>query len=253
MFAAGKLINADPYRGDFTVDQMFACLSRRFPIQFNSTTCISRAAERKQVEAHMRVCLGIDSVFDSMETVSSSEPLLSEAAYAIMARESFDPVKAFKSIQEGFAIHTGDRDELLALLLLTLARDQAVGPPVGWSEHPECRFFDFASFVYGHLFSESPSASGLENLQHEFPDAKMHFNHFIKLLDFKTVNKKSLLLLVTRGAGVLCADNYPSLNAVTVFLKSGTKLTIDNLGLILYQISNDPRYTHIPNQNSLNP
>ncbi|KAF8336008.1 hypothetical protein F5887DRAFT_1063318 [Amanita rubescens] len=234
IFAVAKLLNADPYKGDFTVDQMLACLSRRLPIQINPTNYVSQAAERKQVEAHMRVCLDIDVVFDSMETVASSEPLLSEAAYSIMARESFDPVKAFKSVLEGFAVHKGDHGEFIALLLLTLARDQAVGPPVKWRTHPECRFFDFASFVHGYLFSKSPSASGLENLQHEFPDAKMHFNHFIKLLDFKSVDKKCLF-----------GSNDPRC-WLTVFLKSGTKLAIDNLGLILYRISNDPHYTHIP-------
>ncbi|KAF8332488.1 hypothetical protein F5887DRAFT_1063857 [Amanita rubescens] len=214
--------------GNWDLERMLACLSRRLPIQINPTNYVSQAAERKQS------VLDIDVVFDSMETVASSEPLLSEAAYSIMARESFDPVKAFKSVLEGFAVHKGDHGEFIALLLLTLARDQAVGPPVKWRTHPECRFFDFASFVHGYLFSKSPSASGLENLQHEFPDAKMHFNHFIKLLDFKSVDKKCLSALMTRGA------------RLTVFLKSGTKLAIDNLGLILYRISNDPHYTHIP-------
>ncbi|KAM6499182.1 hypothetical protein JOM56_004690, partial [Amanita muscaria] len=125
-FAVGKLLNADPSTQNLTLDQMLACLSQRLPIQFNSTTYISQTSERKQVEEHMRVCLKIDAAFESMETVSSSEPLLSEAAYVIMARESFDPLQSFKSVLEGFAVHDGDRGEFLVLLLLTLARDQAV-------------------------------------------------------------------------------------------------------------------------------
>jgi hypothetical protein len=58
-----------------------------------------------------------------METVSSSEPLLSEAAYVIMAWKSFDPLKFFKSVLEGLAVHKDHRGEFLALLLLTLAHD----------------------------------------------------------------------------------------------------------------------------------
>ena len=84
----------------------------------------------------------------------------------------------------------------------------------------------------------------------------MHFNHFIKLHDFKSINKESLLLLMTRGAGVLCANNHTSIDAVNVFLQSGTKLTTNNLGLILYQIKNDSHYSHIPKPNlfeSMNP
>jgi hypothetical protein len=255
MFAVGKLLNADPGTRDLTQDQTLACLSQRLPIQFNSTTYISQTAERKQVEGHMRVCLKIDAAFESMETVSSSEPLLSEAAYFIMAQKSFDPLKSFKSILEGFAVHKGDRGEFLALLLLTLARDQAVGPP-DKNGCPKRRFFSFASFVYGHLFSKSPSASGLKSLQHDFPQAMMHFNHFVKLHDFKSIDKECLLLLMTRGAGVLCANNHTSIDAVNVFLKSGTKLTIDNLGLILYQIKNDSHYSHNPKSKlfeSMNP
>ncbi|KAF8345733.1 hypothetical protein F5887DRAFT_154644 [Amanita rubescens] len=246
MFAVGKLLNADVNTSDLTLHQMLACLSQRLPIQFNSTSYISQSAERKQVEGHMRVCLKINPTFESsMVTVSSSEPLLSEAAYFIMARESFDPLKSFKSVMEGFAVHKGDHGEFLALLLLTLARDQAVGPPAS-NGCPKRRFFSFASFVYGYLFSESPSASGLEGLQCDFPDAMMYFNHFIKLHDFKSIDKKHLLLLMTRGAGVLCANSHNSIDAVNVFLKFGTRLTLDNIGLVLYQFKNDPRYTHIP-------
>ncbi|KIL67286.1 hypothetical protein M378DRAFT_9526 [Amanita muscaria Koide BX008] len=244
-FAVGKLLNADPSTQNLTLDQMLACLSQRLPIQFNSTTYISQTSEWKQVERHMRVCLKIDAAFESMETISSSEPLLSEAAYVIMARESFDPLQSFKSVLEGFAVHKGDRGEFLVLLLLTLARDRAVGPP-DHNGRPERRFFDFASFMYGHLFSESPSPSELQKLKSEFPNAMMHFNHFVKLHDFKSIDKECLLLLMTRGAGVLCANKHPSIDAVNVFLPSGTKLTIDNLGLILHQVKNDAIYTHIP-------
>jgi hypothetical protein len=113
-----------------------------------------------------------------LEQMSSSEPLLSEAA--CVARESFDPLISFKSVLKGFAVHKGDRGEFLALLLLTLARDQAVGPP-DKKRHPKRQLFDFASFVYGHLFNESLSASALKKLPQDFPKALMHFNHSVKL------------------------------------------------------------------------
>jgi hypothetical protein len=86
-------------------------------------------------------------------------------------------------------------------------------------------------------------------LQQDFPKATMHFNHFIKLHNYKSINKESLLLLMTRGAGVLCVNNHTSIDAVNVFLRSGTKLSIDNLGLILYQIKNDASYTDTPKPN----
>ena len=245
-FAVGKLLNANPSTRVFTRDQMLACLSRRLPIQFKATTYISETAEMKQVERHMRVCLNIDNGpgFQSMDTVASSEPLLSEAAYFIMSLECFDAVTSLKIVLEEFAVHEGDRGEFVALLLLTLARDQAVGLP-DRDGRPEHRYFDSAPFVHGHLFKSS-SASALENLQCDFPDAKMHFNHFIKLHDFTSINKESLLRLMTRGAGVLCANSQPSIDAATVFLKSGTKMTTDNFGVILYRFKNDASYSETP-------
>ena len=250
MFAVGKLLNADPNTQEFTVHQKLACLSQRLPIQFNSTAYISRTSEIKQVEEHLRVCLKVDATLQNMETVSPSEPLLSEAAYVVMARKSFQPLETFKSILEGFALQQGDRGEFLVLLLLTLARDQAVGYP-GKNGHPKYRFFSFPSFVYGNLFKASISStqstvSALEMLKQDFPHAAMHFNHFIKLHDFRSVNKKSLLLLMTRGAGVLCANSQASIDAINVFLISGTELRTDNLGVVLYQIKNNADYNDLP-------
>jgi hypothetical protein len=201
----------------------------------------------------MRVCLKIDAALESMQTVSSSEPLLSEAAYAIMTLQSFDPLKSFKALQEGFSIHKSDHGEFLALLLLTLARDEAVGPP-DRNGRPQRRSFDFASFISKHLFRDS-TTSALKTLKQDFPTGRMHFNHFIKLPDYKSIDKECLLLLMTRGAGVLCVNNHTSIDAVNVFLRSCTKLSIDNFGLILYQIKDDPRYTHNPQPdfNLMNP
>ena len=50
---------------------------------------------------------------------------------------------------------------------------------------------------------------------------------------------------MSRGAGGLCAANdHCAIDAVNVFLRSGTQLHIDNL--ILYQIKNDSKFTCEP-------
>jgi hypothetical protein len=201
----------------------------------------------------MRVCLKIDSAFHSMTTVSASEPLLSEAAYVMMQRPLFDAPKMFKAVLEGFAVHKGDRGEFVGLLLLILARDKAVGSP-GHDGHPMSihRFFNTAQFVSGHLFRDpaafvsSESARALQALHTDFPDANMHFNHFVKLHDFKSIDKQCLLLMMTRAAGILCTNNNTAMDAINAFLRSGTKLSIDNLGLILHQIRNDYKYNQNP-------
>ncbi|KAF8900481.1 hypothetical protein CPB84DRAFT_1747474 [Gymnopilus junonius] len=158
IFAGFKLLKGKFNQGNFTEDQMFARLSQRIPIQFNSTTSISRAAERKQVEAHMRICLEIEETFGNIETMSSSEPVLSEAAYAIMKQKSFDPLRRLRLPQDYW-----------------------------------------------------------------------------------------------KGAGVLCAArNKPSVDAINNFLLSGTKLDLDNFGLVFYQLKTDPRYTDAADPETFN-
>jgi hypothetical protein len=241
---------------EVTRDQALACLAQRMPIEFNSTNYIAQASERKQVEGHMRVCLKIDAAFESMVTVSASEPILAEAAYFIMAQKFFNAPVHFKSVMEGFTIHKGERGEFITLLLLTLARDAAVGPPGSDGRPKDSRSFKVASFISGHLFRQSmkptfldrDSSEALAKLQGDFPEAVMHFNHFIKLHDFKSIDKESLWLRMSRGAGVLCAKNHSHIDVINIFLRSGTKLEVNNFGLVLCQIKNDSHYTHIPKQ-----
>jgi len=96
------------------------------------------------------------------------------------------------------------------------------------------------------MSSTQSTVSALKMLKQDFPNATMHFNHFIELHEYKSVNKKSLLFLMTRGAGVLCVNSQASVDAINVFLISGTELRTDNLGVVLYQIKNNADYKDLP-------
>ena len=243
-FAAAKLLNAEPDQvEELNDDQRLACLSQRVPLEFNSTTYIAQANERKQVEGHMRVCLKIDAAFESMITVSASEPLLSEAAYSVMARASFNVPKAMKSVLDGFAINKGDRGELLVMLLLTVARDKVVGPPAEHGLPAGSRIVDVAPFLSGGLFQP---LSVLQALHQDFPHCKMHFNHYIKAHEYAVIDAESLLLLSGRGAGVLCANGQYAIDGINPFLCNGMTLGFGNLGLILWQGKNDSAFTATP-------
>jgi hypothetical protein len=56
----------------------------------------------------------------------------------------------------------------------------------------------------------------------------------------------SLLLLLGRGAAVLCANNQTGIDAILVFLRDGTNLVRRNAGLCLVQVKNDPKYSTKP-------
>ena len=207
---------------ELTDDQRLACLSQRIPLEFNSTTYIAQANERKQLEGHMRVCLKIDAPFESMITVSASEPLLPEAAYSIMAQALFNVLKAMKSVLEGFSINKGDRGEFLAMLFLIIARDKVVGPPAEHGLLPAGpRIIDVVSFLSGSLFQPVPS---LQALYQDFPNSKMHFNHYVKVHEYAAIDAESLLLLSSRGEGILCANGQYAIDGINPFLSCGTTL-----------------------------
>ena len=238
-FAAAKLLNVNLGKVEELVDdQRLACLSQRIPLELNSTTRIAQANEMKQV--HMRVWLKIDATFESMVTVSASEPLLSEAAYSPMAQTSFNVSKAMKSVLDGFPIDQGDRGEFLIMLLFTVARDKTVGPPTEHGLPAGSRIVDVAPFLAERLFQNTFE---LQELLMDFRGGKMHFNHYIKVHEYVVIEAESLLLLFSRGAGILCADTQFPIDGINPFLCNGPKLDLGNLGLILWQGKSDSAFT----------
>jgi hypothetical protein len=209
----------------------------------------------------MRVCLKIDAAFEIMTTTSSSEPILSEAAYFVMQRGSLNTPKALKSVMEGFAISKGDYGEFLVLLLMILARDATVGPPdeLGRPIKGKC-WFTLTDFLYGQVFRKQDGSSrfvdatsnrALHALLEDFPNSHFHFSHFVKVHEYRAIDMDSLLLLLGRGAAVLCANNQTGIDAILVFLRDGTKLVRENAGLCLVQVKNDPKYSMKPQPEEL--
>ena len=159
---------------------------------------------------------------------------------------------------EGFSISKGDRGEFLVLLLLILARDTTVGTADEFGRPIKGRrWFGLTDFLYGQAFRKQTVPSRLvdENsiralgmLPKDFPNAQLHFSHFVKVHEYKAIDITSLLLLQGRGAAVLCANNQSGVDAINVFLRDGTKLVRDNAGLILHQVKNNSGYSTKPRQ-----
>jgi hypothetical protein len=165
-FAVSKLLNQlhNFVDAHITKEQALAILSQRFPIEFDSTTYIAQADARKQIEGHLRVCVNIDANSESMATVSPSEPLLSEAAYFIMKKRTFDAPGAFQTVLNGFAISKGDRGEFLVMLFYTLARDMTVGGCLTDGRPRNYRWFKLTSFLCKYLFRLKSSTIDKQSL-----------------------------------------------------------------------------------------
>jgi hypothetical protein len=266
-FAAMKLLGGRQYlkeANDLSNAQKLACLSQRLPIEFSSCTYSEQAEEMEQVEGHMRICLKVDSGFESMQTVSPSEPLLSEASYLIMANPSFDAPNALAKLLTGYAINKGDRGELLVMLVATLARDSGVGPPAPDGRPTKSRSLSVLSYfralfkpgltakhidvlkMHGYVVSPHKVERTVKTFQDEFKNALVYCNHWVKVHQHSLLNKRVLLCMLARGAGVLCGTNNFGVDMVQPFLYNGPALRVDNLGLILKQVKNDMKYNHHP-------
>ncbi|TFY78104.1 hypothetical protein EWM64_g5908 [Hericium alpestre] len=253
-----KLMCRTVYAGDRLEDrEALACLSRRLPLEFQTTRYSTSDEEWAQVEKHMRVCLSASGDLQDTTMVNPSEPLVSEAAFRVMDHEGFNAAMALRDILSGFAVHQGERGELIALLLMTLARDQVVHNAVARGrDRQRSRVVPVTKFLQclfrsgpGHdILSSLPSVVKEDSedatieLSDVFAGAMLHFNHFVKMNEPDMLDRKYLWRLMSRGAAVLCAPNEKGVDALCQFTYHSRKLRKENLGVILFQFTNDACY-----------
>ena len=283
-FAADKLLcrpsedEEDKPKFKLKSEESLACLAVRLGLDFRATSWSERAAERTQVERHMRICLAATAGFRSMITISPSEPLLAEASWTVM-KKCLGPKEVPRALLDHINdsyLNPGDRGEVVAALLLLLARDRAIQD----GEASKCGSDAFRSgfkrdggsrvvtvlefldalvpsasrtFVRGRKPSRcSEGHSPLTNLENAFGKSNIYFNHFIKVHDFKIINRRYLCHLICRGAAVICAYNQKGIDILVPTLM-GTILQPQFVSAILIQVKNDPRFTNkvVPSSASL--
>ena len=238
----------------------------RLGLDFNATSWLDRHAERTQVERHMRICLAATDGFRMMVTISPSEPLLAEASSMVMRTclgVAEAPGALLNHINDSY-LNAGSRGEVVGALLLLLARDQAIDrnrrkPPMntdlkhdGFSQGRIVTMLDFldalvppSSQPYVRKQKPIRCSAGYKPstlLEDAFDQANIYFNHFIKVHDFKMVDRKYLWHLFCRGAAVICANNQRGIDIIVPTIM-GTVLRPECIGGILIQIKNDVRFT----------
>ncbi|KAM6501286.1 hypothetical protein JOM56_004300 [Amanita muscaria] len=237
-YAAEKLLGgvAFPHTPEakketFTSEAKLGKLSIVVLRKFNATTLASQNRERTQVEKHMRVCLVMNTEFETAVTIAPSEPILAEAAYLLMEdREVFDLPRALLDELQRPGLDKGDRGELICLVLLLIARDVAVQEKR--SAVIDVRFFmeKLLASQWSTTVSNARPAQCCTNTEDQrpfseaFEKSKMYFNHFIKVHDFKVINRAFLWRLIARGAAVLCADNQGGIDVLLPFFEERPKI-----------------------------
>ncbi|KAF8332101.1 uncharacterized protein EI90DRAFT_3016185 [Cantharellus anzutake] len=239
-FSQSKLLNAINVT-ELTKEQKLACLSQRLSLEFDSKSHWAKAQERTQVECHLRMCLQIDEDSGIMASVSPSEPLVAEAA--ALSMQKFNSVKAMQDIFNDFSLHHGNRGEPLAMLLLTLARDNADPPIVNILQLIHALFTQAESVL---TMKPTISPEGLApSFEDTFRNAGTHFNHFLQLHQRNLCSVERLLELMSRGAFVLHANGQPDFDLCGAgVLDDGQNISKTNSFVILVQAQNDPFWTH---------
>ena len=177
-------------------------MSHRLALDFNTAVCsgsVRRNAENNQmvqVEKHMRICLGVQERFESVITVAASEPILTEAAAAVMQGKGFSSCRALQHILEWPRMSKGERGELIVcnIAIDTLDSLMVQGGQLRSFIIKVTSFFKtlFAPGIYKKVIHNA-----LPSLRHNghnktfaqtFKDARMYVTHFIKVFDYKVLS-----------------------------------------------------------------
>ena len=266
----GRLGIAGPRGVTFSDDMKLACLAMRLGLDFRATNWLDQQApERIQVERHLRLCLAATPGFTELVTISPSEPLLAEAAYSLTSRRSgLDDLPpwsmpiALQSHLTRSYLDLGNRGELIASLLITLARDAALdkepfpSPDLPPDDDGEGRVVSVAAFLAALVTADEDNLLNLKprcardttlkdvTLRDAFSGARIWFNHIVKVRDFAMVRRENLCALVARGAAMLCADNQKAVDLLIPIVFNGY-LKPENVSAILIQVKNSLSYESV--------
>ncbi len=198
------------------------CLAVRLSLEFRDT---NPPQEFLQVEKHMRICLAATAGLNSMRTISPSEPLLAEGAYIAMA--DWSAAEALLQNIDDSSVSAGDQGELIAALIILLARDDVVR-----SQEKSPEMLDDTKLRNDGMFTgrvvtvvqllralftkqeqtnwplqpptvyQYPQAKTV-SLEEAFKGGYVWFNHFIRAEDNGVINQEYLWRLISRGAAVI--------------------------------------------------
>ena len=142
-------------------------------------------------------------------------------------------------------INHGEHGELVAALLVMQARDALVKDSnQRWVY--VCEFLEtlLGASVLTATTKPSMAYSGEaeRSLTDTFKDARMWFNHVIKIRKSHLINVQHLWKFITRGAMVLCANNQPGVDIILPVCYSGNVLSRRTVTAILIQVKNDTTF-----------
>lgn len=230
-------------------------MSVRIPLEFNTgntSTLRSLDMEMMLVEKHMRLCLSVDSGFETAVTVAPSEPILAEASSILMQSPTFNLPRCLLAELEHPGLDKGNRGELIVMILCLEARD-AAATKLTSRVTPVNDFMRelIALAAHDEVFLSKPtmartSHEAVKTLKDTFRNSHMYFNHFVKFRNRKVIERDFLWRLIARGAAGLCADFQYGIDIVIPFLYRDPVLRQENVSALLIQSKNDRTFKAKP-------
>ena len=218
----------------------------RFPLEFDFSDPNARSLVRKQIKHHMRLCTIATGGLEVLFSTVGSEPLLAEAAAKVMARGNASPIRQLSKLVGKNCINHGERGELVAALLVMQARDALT------TGDKSSRWVSVCDFMHSLLGDAArtnlafPSVAFSEQehqpLATAFKNARMWFNHILKVRNSDLINVRHLWKFISRGAMILCANNQRGVDIVLPVCYSGNVLSRRDVTAILIQVKNDETF-----------
>ncbi|KAK0209353.1 hypothetical protein IW262DRAFT_1417798 [Armillaria fumosa] len=207
-----------------------ALVGIRVMIDFAPRREKARRLQEEMVTGHMRIAFSIPSHREYMNSGHPSEPILAEAAAISIYEENVKMIRVISDLLQNDLINKGERGELVARLLLTLAWDKAIQTLMLAEQSPIPR----VSHAGGHAAYSRPihliqfltallRPEYLEQVLQSTPDnrfggktfgevfehAYVHFTHFGRSGSSDAINSASSLAAFIRGMAFQCCSGHP--------------------------------------------
>ncbi|PCH37280.1 hypothetical protein WOLCODRAFT_140783 [Wolfiporia cocos MD-104 SS10] len=265
-FARGKLLcspslasasSSDSQSSPSSRDlQELAVLDMRIMLDFGPHRD-ANIVQQHLIERHMRIAVCVPSHREYFYSAYTSEPLLAEAAARVMAairKEQKDDDDAIAWMLQKYTksglISKGDRGEMVARLLLTLAFDKAqmssqAEAAINYSNAVLVKDFLVALLgeeQWGRIKTMRPDNTLGKSLEDAFKYAKVRFTHFGRASDDSASTSAAAFLAMLRGIAFQCCPQQPVIDIVIpVFLdneSSTAKVCEERMTALLIQVKN---------------
>jgi hypothetical protein len=233
-----------------------AALDCRVLIRFDPIRANSRTTQAELVKTYMRNVFNIPENREFMWSGYSSEPILAEAA-ARLLNDSQGIIQRAPDILESALncglLARGERGELVARTLFTVAHDRAIMQEYGVARseprfHRPLRLLAFlenllAPDIWAIVREARPTLAytGDHTFEKAFEDAWVNFTHFVQLGDHPSFNLHCASELLKRGAAMQAFDNQYNMDGGLPLLfgdPSETIINEDNTSMGQYQVKN---------------